>query len=328
MFIRAILLSFGLIIFGCTPKDEDEVDVPLAPNATANRIYVLNEGNYNWNNASISVIDLEQNEVYNRQFEAANGYVIGDVLQSAILFDSSIFFSVNNSGKIVQTDFNLNEIQTTTVHSPRYLAEKGDYIYSSNIYKNEIDVVNTFNGQLETEIQTSGWTEYLHIANNYLFAAAKNPNGIWKINLTNQSSQFTSLSDSTSITGLASHAGNLLVGTDDGIYEYTSNNELMAILKDVNAFRFNYNEATQSCYWLEGGLNQYHLEDSTQSVIIPKNWSNAYGFGIDENGKRAVVCDAKDYQQKGNALVYSLENKTIESEFEVGVIPQFVLFKP
>ena len=328
MFIRVILLSLILMVFGCTPDEGDKEVVSLAPNSSANRIYILNEGNYNWNNASVSVIDLEQKTVFNQQFEAANGYVIGDVLQSAIVSDSSLFFSVNNSGKIIETDFSLNEIQTTTVHSPRYLAEQGGSIYSSNIYKNEIDVINKLNGQLEPGIQTTGWTEYLRVDHIRLFAAAKNPNGIWKITLQDQSSQFIPLPDSLSITGLAFRESNLLVGTDDGIYEYTSSNELIRVLENVKTFRFSYNEATQSCYWLDSGINQYHLIDSTQSVVISKNWNNAYGLGIDENGVRAVVCDAKDYQQKGSVLVYNLENQTLESEFEVGVIPQFVLFKP
>lgn len=68
------------------------------------KVYVLNEGNFGSGNASVSIYDASNNNVYNDLFNTANSRPIGDVLQSMTLVNSKAYFVVNNSNKIEITN--------------------------------------------------------------------------------------------------------------------------------------------------------------------------------------------------------------------------------
>lgn len=325
-----VIFFFACISFwGCTQEDNEKK--PQAANVeSSDKVYILNEGNFNWNNASVSVVDLDKNEVHNQQFEAKNGFVIGDVLQSAIQVGESIYWSVNNSAKIVKTDTQLVFQKNIAAHSPRYLAQNNQQLLASHIYQNSIDVFDLNTDSKAGEFTTTGWTEFSTVADSIYWVAQNTPNGIWKINLTNATQDFFALNDSTSVTGIFQKDGaSVFVGTNRNIFELTPQFDTSHVVENVNTYRFSYNSTTSLMYWLENGLKSYHMGNKSISTLLKSTeWQNAYGLGIHPEGTVAIICDAKDYQRKGEAIVYDLLNHSIVSRLEVGIIPQFVLFAP
>ena len=166
-----VIFYFLIIILSCNKKEigPQFIDKGFVPKER--KILILNEGNFGFGNASISIYNTETKEVSNNVFKTVNGFGIGDVLQSVTLHNNKYYFVVNNSGKIVITDTNLvYQSEITGLNSPRYFVAKGNKGYVSDLKQNAIYVLNLTTNQIVKQIRTTGWTESLLINNNKLYA--------------------------------------------------------------------------------------------------------------------------------------------------------------
>src|SRR6218665_160788 len=94
-------------------------------------LVIVNEGNFGWGNADLSVYNPQTGEITNNVFQTANGVLLGDVAQSAILRDSLVYVVLNNSAKIeVLYRANFERKQTINIagSSPRYMLFLNDSI--------------------------------------------------------------------------------------------------------------------------------------------------------------------------------------------------------
>ena len=73
-------------------------------NATANGVFVVNEGNFNYGGATLSYYDPTFKQVENEVFYRANAMKLGDVAQSMIIRDNVGWIVVNNSHVVFAID--------------------------------------------------------------------------------------------------------------------------------------------------------------------------------------------------------------------------------
>lgn len=125
-------------------------------------VYVLNEGNHNSGNSTLSYYDPEQKTIENGVFQRANDRKLGDTGQSMTLLDSTLFIAVENSGIVWGIDPRTSRVkgslttgQTEHMINPRYIHIVNDTkAYITDLYAPYITIFNpttfTYTGSIPT----------------------------------------------------------------------------------------------------------------------------------------------------------------------------------
>lgn len=145
------ILGFALAIYSlCLAScghDDNIVVPPVDPPSDAKELlYVVNAGNWNYSNASVTGYDPEIKLSYNNLFYEANGFKLGDTAQSAAIHGAQCWLVVNNSNVIFGVDAdNFREVGRIDkdLVSPRYIHfVDNDKAYVSQMYTDSIAVVD------------------------------------------------------------------------------------------------------------------------------------------------------------------------------------------
>ena len=144
---------------------------------TGSGLFITNEGNFMYGNASLSYYDPEKKQVENEIFFRANGFKLGDVAQSMVIRDGIGWIVVNNSGVIYAIDIDtfkeVGRIEGFT--SPRYIHFLSDEkAYVTQIWDPRIYIVNPRTYEITGYIQTdmdfeTGSTEQMVQYDKYVF---------------------------------------------------------------------------------------------------------------------------------------------------------------
>ncbi|MCW5908853.1 MAG: DUF5074 domain-containing protein [Chitinophagales bacterium] len=327
-------------IFFSIASCEKEKNTTLPPSGG---VYIINEGNFNFGNAEVSVYNPESKQVSNNQFQAVNGYSLGDVAQSMFVKDSFGFIVVNNSSKIEVVKLpSLQKVRTITIpnSSPRYFLAINDSIaYVSELYANKIHVVNYVSGTLVTQISVPQYTEQLVRVDEYVFAEGK------KI-FANASSKGALIrlrvSDHTFVDkvefagdlgGLVKDKNNHLwiaVGSDTTTSTFASLKSFDKHLAQQSNYSFNSyawhpsnlcisGNGEQLCF-LSNDVYRYDTQNgSTPEKVISSSSNNFYALAIDPASDELYVSDVLDYVQPSHVLRYHKNGAFIHS-FTAGVI--------
>ncbi|WP_298033250.1 YncE family protein [uncultured Alistipes sp.] len=122
-------------------------------------VFITSEGNFGWDNASLSFYDPAARKVENEIFIRANGMKLGDVAQSMALHGGRGYVVVNNSGAVYVIDpatFRVTGLIEGVV-SPRYIHFPNDTTaYITDLYDPRITVIDTRTNRIRNRIPTNG----------------------------------------------------------------------------------------------------------------------------------------------------------------------------
>lgn len=353
------LIYLSLLLFlSCTKEKEAEMPYPVPQG-----IFICNEGNHLYGNATLSIYDpLEktvQNQIYAR---ANNGVAVGDVFQSMKIIDGKGFMVVNNSDKIIVIDLDTYEHigKIDGLSSPRYI----EYINETKMYVSELNsttitTVNPRTLKVISRITIGSSTEQMVSDNDFVYACSWSMNNkIFRID-----SRSNILLNSIEVTKqpnsmVLDKNGKLWVLSDGG-YEKSPYGQEIAALTRINTetftieqvykfpdikfspSRLSINKEKDTIYFINGGYKSnvksatnengvYKMSVESSELptapLIPEVGRLFYALGIDTSNGDIYIGDAIDYQQKGIVLRYNSQGE-LQDMFKTDIIPGSFCFK-
>ena len=161
--MRFLLLILFIPLFsGC--GDDLDTTIEVIPDFKAGEgMFVLNEGNFGWGQATLGYYDFVEGRYYDKLFELSNGRPLGNVGQHLCLHDGLLYIVVNNSGKVEIADptIQLKSVgQISGLISPRFFLPVDEQAaFVSDLYGDAVQVVSLVTNQVTGAISMPGWTE-------------------------------------------------------------------------------------------------------------------------------------------------------------------------
>lgn len=346
-FINALLLcAICFLSTGCMEWDYNMDTLPAE--LRGNGLFILNEGNFQYGNASLSYYDPEDKNVENEVFFRANSMKLGDVAQSMTIYDGKGWIVVNNSHVVFCIDLTTGkEIgRVTNLTSPRYIHfVSPDKAYVTNLWDNRIAIVNPRTYAVTGYITVpgmsmeSGSTEQMVGFGDYVFCNCWSyQNTIIKID-TRTDKVVDKLTVGIQPTSLALDKNNKLWTITDGGYEdspygfeapalYRIDAESFAIER---TFTFKLGDApSEVClngsrdkiFWINRDIWCMDVESATLPThpFLDARGTRYYGLTVSPRNGDVYVADAIDYQQQGMIYRYDSGGNRVD-EFYVGITP-------
>jgi len=343
-FIISIALSMFFI--SCS-EDDDNQNSPSIINPNYDKVVIVNEGNFQTANSSISVYTREDNQINNGLFSANNANrPLGDLAQSMVKIDSRFFIVVNNSNKIEAvnaTDFSsVGSIDPIT--QPRFMlpingqkayVTESNFTASGNIY-----VINTTNYTIEKTIPTAGWTEEMTLVNNRVFVSNVFANEVWVYDAdqdtiiakipTNKQPQKMVVDINGKVwvacTGGFNDGNPALVQIDPNNLSIIKTLELNDNTKSISELKINSSK-DELVYILDDVFKISIMDTALATVpIITKGARSFYALGVDPRNDDIYLSDALDFVQKG--VIYRFDkNGTELFNFKAEIIPGEFFFE-
>ncbi|MBR4069638.1 MAG: YncE family protein [Bacteroidaceae bacterium] len=340
-----VLLTLLLLPTSCMKWEygiEEDFD------ATGSGLFITNEGNFQYGNATLSYYNPDTKVVENEVFYRSNAMKLGDVAQSMCIYNDVGWVVVNNSHVIFAIDLNTfkERGRITNLTSPRYMHFVSDEkAYVTQLWDNRIFIVNPrlyeIIGYIECPNMTmeSGSTEQMVQYGKYLYVNCWSyQNRILKID-TETDMVVDELVVGIQPTSLVLDKNNKLWTITDGGYKgspygyeapslYCIDAETFTIEKE---FRFRLgdspselqlNKERDVLYWLNDDVWAMSVDAERVPVrpFLDNKGTIYYGLTINPHNGDVYIADAIDYQQQGKVYRYTNAGVLVD-EFYVGIIP-------
>ncbi|MND30846.1 hypothetical protein D3C80_213820 [compost metagenome] len=350
-----------LFLFQSCMKD----DYPVGENVfydDADGVFITNEGNFMYGNASLSYYSPEKKTIINDAFFTANGIPLGDVAQSMEIRNGLGYVVVNNSGKIYVIDIKTFKLvgKITGLTSPRYIYFMSDEkAYVTDLYAKAITIINpktyTVTGKIDVNNNYSQFyqhpTEQMVIYNNWLFVSCWSYDDKVLVIDTNTDKVVKEITVGKQPNSIVIDKNNKVWVICDGGYKGSpygyENPSLIKI--DAKTFsiekvfdmekgenqpsKLTINGHRDTIYYLNNGVWQMpvNAQQLSANPLIPeknpgKKDKLFYGLGINPKTSEVYITDAIDYLQNGILYRYLPSGKPVDS-CKVGIIPGSFCFK-
>ena len=310
-----------------------EIDTPIL--GGGDLVYVCNEGNYQFGNASISYYDHATNSVVEKYYQQINQMPLGDVCQSMSFGNGNAYLIINNSGKVVVVDRNTFEWKSDILGftSPRELMlVSNSKAYVSEIFENRLRVVDLNENKISTSIRLGGESEEMKVIYGKVFITSPNRGMLYVID-----AETNALSDSINLSKGArsiqeDKEGMLWVLCSGGGDENGALYKIDPISLQIST-RFDFsdsdaptrlriNSSNDTLYFVNQSIYKMGVSESSlpNRAFIKANDRIFYALGINPVNNNVYVADAIDYIQRGTVLIFS-QSGVETNKFKAGIIP-------
>jgi len=343
--MKLIFCILGVVIISWNCKKEIGPQSIFSEGKGTGELLVINEGNFGFGNASVSVLNSESGTIFNNQFRTMNGVGIGDVLQSVKKYRGKYYFVVNNSGKVVVTDTTLKLLfDIQGFNSPRYIEFYGNKAFVSDLKQGGVYVVDITTNRIVNQINTRGWTEELIMFNSQLLVMDR---GYY---LTNSDSNNIYIID----PAIETKTDSLKTGINPNSYCVDGNGKLWVLTsglaglevpaltqydldsKDIlfqfkfpssrNPNKLRFSPQNNRLYFIDDSIYSIHTNGNEQipQIFYSRKTENFYGLDIIQG--KLYATNAKNFNQTGDINIFSLTGNFLK-KVSVSHIPSMVYQK-
>ena len=350
MKIRTYILPIlsAAFLCGCMnygPTEQEDFDI-----GASRGLFVTNEGNFMYDNASLSYYDIGRKSVSNEVFVRANSMILGDVAQSMTSRDGKGYIVVNNSGVIFVIDVSTFKVLGVLdgLTSPRYIHFLSDRkAYVTDLYAPFITVFDPSTLEITGRISTNGHksTEQMVQYGDFVFTNCWSYDNKILVIDTELDEVVDSIAVGIQPTSLALDANDRLWCITDGGYEGSPYGYEAPSLHMINPasrsierqFKFRLgdspseiclNGSRDTLYFLNRDVWRMDVDEQRLPLrpFLEYGGTIYYGLTVDPVTSEVYVADAIDYVQPG--VVYRFRpDATPVDTFRVGIIPGAFCFK-
>lgn len=359
--LTCLIIPVLILLAGCMKDDElwnFERSVQEFP---FKGLFVCNQGNFMYGNASLSYYDPETMEVLNEVFFNTNALPLGDVAHSMLVRDSLGYVVLNNSGRIYILNTHTFKLvgKITGLTSPRYMhfiSESKAYV--TDLYARSIAIVNPLSmevtGSIAVNNHESGFsqhaTEQMVQVDKYVYTNCWSyDNQILVID-----SQTDRVVDSIEVlkqpnSMVLDRHQTLWVLSDGGFPESPYGYELPGLMKIeagsgkaeiVHRFSqgsmprsLSINGSGDTLYFLDGGVYRYAVGSMREpELLIDSPYPSGaqggfYALEVDPVSTELYVADVIDFVQRGIVYRFTPQGVAVDT-FQTGIGPGGFCFKP
>lgn len=351
-----LLMLISVTLASCKKEpDDDDPIIPVdVPESRA--IYVLNQGSYSGNNASVTLLNLENKLVTSDYFKAQNDRELGDTGADLYIYGSKAYIVTNISSQLEIVDAvtfksikQMSFIKDAVPQQPSAITGFGSNIFVSS-YDGSVTVIDTATLEIVKVISVGLNPDALLSANGKVWVS--NSGGL----------NFPDYDNTVSVIDpiILSEVNKIEVGTNpytlqaDGhgdIYVITRGNygdvkmrlkiidaatqTVKHTFEDFEAYNLTIKGDTAYVYHYDymgsNGSSIMMLNVKTEQIIRTDFITDGtiidavYGIAADPSSDDVYISDAKDFMSPGTVYCFSTEGK-LKSSFPAGVNPFAIKF--
>ena len=345
----ALVVLMILAFAGCM-KDDEWINRHQTGTLPTKGVFIVNEGNFMYGNASLSFYDPATRKVQNDIFYNTNGLPLGDVAQSMVIRDNLSYIVINNSGKIyvINTSDGKYVGKITGLTSPRYIHFiNNEKAYITDLYASQITIVNPKTYQITGAIITQGHasTEQMVQWNDFLFVSCWSFDNTVLVIDTHTDAVVAEIKTGKQPGGLVLDKYNKIWTLCDGGWSKSGTTSRIPMLQridpatrtieksfsltaDAKPSRLAINGTRDSLLFINDGIWKISVNQATMSnrAFLTAENHLYYSLAIDPQTSELYLSDAIDYLQRGVIYRYSPLGAKIDS-FKTGIIPGAFCFK-
>ena len=342
MMMRSLFALLVLLFTAGCRKDRPDAPEEAPLEVGTHGVYIVNEGNFQWGNASVSYFDPATGAVNEDLYQPANGEALGDVLQHMVIHDGRAYLVVNNSGKVVVVDpHSFTTTATITgFPSPRaMLPVNPSKAYVSDLSAGRMSVVDLAGNSITGHIPCGQWTEAMALVGEEAFITDQSRPFLYVVN-TGTDELVDSIAvprggnsivmDAEGLLWMACGGGSGSAPAPRGGGPAARAGETALTLPHGghHPWRLTTNGDGTILYFLNEHVYRLAITETALPgmAFIPADGRNFYGLGVDPQEGTVYVADAIDYVQRGVVLRHASDGALLGS-FHAGRIPGGFVFR-
>lgn len=346
------VLAVFIAVVSCKKLEENKPDVIEQVNQ-AEGAFVINEGTFGWNNASLSYVNFKSAAISNQIYTGKNNKQLGDIFQSMIIHDDLGFLAIDQSDVIVVVDINsLQETaRITRLKGPRYMQID---VENNMLWVTQYNAINLVGIDLSTYeiiheidlpdydisgVPVQSGSDDLILYQNKLFVSNFRRPYVYQINTV------TALIEDSVYVNYG--VSNLLIDTQDRLWVAASidfNKNTPGRLTCIDAAtstvidyveNFDNGFGSLGCNVVEGSVYVLHVgvvkarlsegEIALESFLSSSNSSSFYGLSVNPSNGDVWLVDPLDFQQQGEVYQYDTTG-TLLNTYLAGYAPNGFVF--